>query len=73
MEQVKKTKNQGERAYLLRKEIKRRLVEQRTLLPETGGYLVPEENEQTLKFQQEQLKELLPYANVHNVLLLVGQ
>jgi len=70
-EKEKKGKNQGEKAYLLRKEIKRRLAEQRTLLPETGGYLVAEENEQTLKFQQEQLKGLLPYANVHNVMSLI--
>eukprot|EP00826_Nyctotherus_ovalis_P038886 TRINITY_DN3683_c0_g1_i4.p1 TRINITY_DN3683_c0_g1~~TRINITY_DN3683_c0_g1_i4.p1 ORF type:complete len:507 (-),score=145.49 TRINITY_DN3683_c0_g1_i4:148-1668(-) len=66
-QQERKGKNQGEKAYLLRKEIKRRLAEQRVLLPETGGYLIPEDNEQTLKFQQEQLKDLLPYANVHNI------
>lgn len=60
---------QAEKAYILRKEIKKRLGEQKMLLPETGGYLIPEENEQTLKFQQEKLKELLPYGNVHNVML----
>ena len=57
----------SEKTYLLRKEIKRRLGEQRMLLPEVGGYLIPDEGEQTLKFQQDQLKKLLPFANVHNV------
>ena len=65
--QNKRTGKQAEKAYNLKKEIKKRLGEQRILLPETGGYLIPEENEQTLKFQQEQLKPMLPYANIHNV------
>ncbi len=67
VEAEKKTVGPSEKAYLLKKEIKQRLGEQRMLLPETGGYLVAEENEQTLKFQQEQLKDLLPYGNMHNI------
>jgi len=59
----------SEKNYLLRKEIKRRLGEQRVLLPESGGYLIPDEGEQTLKFSQDQLKPMLPYANIHNVFL----
>ena len=67
MEAESKKVGQAEKNYALKKEIQKRLVEQRVLLPETGGYLIPEENEQTLKFSQEQLKQMLPYANIHNV------
>ncbi len=72
-QQSKRGNKQSEKAYLLRKEIKRRIGEQRVLLPESGGYLVPDEGEQTLKFQQDQLKSLLPLANVHNVSLCFSE
>lgn len=66
----KKAMNPAEKVYQLKKEIRQRLGEQKLLLPETGGYLIPEENEQTLKFQQDQLKDLLPYGNTHNVVFI---